>query len=444
MTAKYRYPQLASALTELQKHAVAMWYSDSDRDHGSTAYKLIASCRSKATRLVAVMYGLPNKNCLVSRGNLTSTVETSVDYEAFLADFTRIIGSRKIVYVLEPGAVSLLASQDPSSDGCAYQSAYLENLQIAIRLLSVNANAEIYVDVGHSTLGSAESSARVAEIVKKLVVAGRVKGIALDTADYRPTAELSQLCAKFQEAMGSLTYHCVVDTSRNFVSSALANSTMATSSEQCNLRSAGIGQPPTCTTGISNLDYFLWFKPPGESDGACTNDNGTSFSEDSILGGPQAGVFFDQGFVSLWNQGYFVNQLSAPKLASITPATASPIVVAVPLPPPVVVSPLVSTVVNVCATPAWSSCGDSHGSQCCPSGSYCQPWNRGFYQCMQVPAKCSQQFTNMDFVGADLFKLTGISPTDCCVRCAETFGCRGYTFVNESGASCYLKRCERS
>lgn len=360
------------------------------------------------------------------------TVKTSADYEAFLTDFTRIIGRRKIVYVLEPGAVSLLASQDPSS-GCAYQSGYLDNLQTAVRLLLANANAEIYVDVGHQTLESTESTARVADIAKTLAAAGRVKRIALNTASYHPTTELSQLCTKFQEAMGSLSYHCVIDTSRNFVSS-----TISTSSESCNLSSAGIGLAPTCTTGTSNLDYFLWFKAPGESDGAC--DGGA----DTILGDPQAGAFFDQGFVSLWNQGYFVNQLSAPKLVApfiATPATASPVVVTVQPPPtpPVVVPTLIPTMANVCATPPWSACGDSSGVQCYPSGLYCQPWNRGFYQCMQVPVKCSQQFTNTDFAGADMYKVTGISPTDCCARCTETFECKGYTFVNEDGASCYLK-----
>ncbi|RLN88779.1 hypothetical protein BBJ28_00021847, partial [Nothophytophthora sp. Chile5] len=67
---------------------------------------------------------------------------------------------------------------------------------------------------------------------------------------------------------------------------------------------AGIGKPPTSETGVSNLDYFMWIKPPGESDGECTSG---TVSGKSVTG-TSAGSFFQQGFQLLWDQGYFVSE----------------------------------------------------------------------------------------------------------------------------------------
>ncbi|GAB9465726.1 putative cbel-like protein [Globisporangium polare] len=51
-----------------------------------------------------------------------------------------------------------------------------------------------------------------------------------------------------------------------------------------------------------------------------------------------------------------------------------------------------------CATAPYASCGSNAGTTCCPSGYYCQPWNANYFQCMDVPAQCSQQFTNLDYL----------------------------------------------
>jgi len=42
----------------------------------------------------------------------------------------------------------------------------------------------------------------------------------------------------------------------------------------CNPPGAGIGMPPTASTGVSLVDAYLWIKTPGGSDGACAINGG--------------------------------------------------------------------------------------------------------------------------------------------------------------------------
>uniref|UniRef100_K3WJC8 Glycoside hydrolase n=1 Tax=Globisporangium ultimum (strain ATCC 200006 / CBS 805.95 / DAOM BR144) TaxID=431595 RepID=K3WJC8_GLOUD len=290
--AKQNYPNSAFAISELEKYTIATWYSDRNDYYMETATQLVTTC-SESTRLSLVVYGLPNKDCEAGSSQTGSIVQNSDAYTQFLSTLIGIINDRKVLYVLEPDAIGLLAKEG----GCGAHAKYQENLQIAIAMLSANPNAEIYLDVGYWTLQYPESAARVSQIVKDLAVFGRVKGITLNASNYRSNAEISQLCSSFQQTIGSDEYRCIVDTSRNFKA--------PTTTEWCNSRSAGIGHPPTSDTRFSNLDYFMWIKPPGESDGKCDTESHTA----DALPGPAPGQFFDESFQLLWNQGYFVNEL---------------------------------------------------------------------------------------------------------------------------------------
>lgn len=98
---------------------------------------------------------------------------------------------------------------------------------------------------------------------------------------------------------------------------------------------------------------------------------------------------------------------------------------------------------GTCSTPVWGMCGSAAaGATCCSSGQYCQPWNPTQYQCINTPAKCSTQFTNVDFYGEDLTTVYGIGPGECCEKCAATSGCKAYTYVNDNQpqTACYLKK----
>ncbi|KAG2906277.1 hypothetical protein PC129_g14933 [Phytophthora cactorum] len=250
---------------------------------------LVSSC-PEDSRISIVVYGLPNKDCAAKESAVGSTVKSVSDYVSFLNTLTSTIGKRKVLYILEPDAIGLLAD----TTGCGQSAGYLANLKTAIGLLSQNEDAEIYLDVGYWTLEYPTTSTAVTDIVKQLLTAGsKVKGISLNTSNYQSNSKLSTLCSSFQSAIGSTDLHCIFDTSRN-------KNGGPSSNEWCNVKTAGIGALPTDQTGMSNVDYFIWAKPPGDSDGTC--DGRTSDS----MQGPGAGVFFNELFQSLWNQGTMV------------------------------------------------------------------------------------------------------------------------------------------
>ncbi|KAE8990126.1 hypothetical protein PR003_g21909 [Phytophthora rubi] len=306
--AKSDHPELTSAIETLEKFAIASWYTDrlSSQERSDMMSGLLSQC-SEDTRLSVVVYGIPNKDCaagLSSGGSVTSTS----DYQAFLKDLTDAVGDRKVLYVVEPDALGLL-TQD---GGCGASAGYLDNLKVAVAALSANANAELYVDVGYWMLAYGDSAGKIASVMKELGSCGRVKGVTINTSNYRSTDECAGYCTNFQTAMGSSDMSCIVDTSRNYNGSP--------TSDWCNVPTAGIGKPPTSETGVSNLDYFMWIKPPGESDGECATGGGTA-----------AGSFYLEGFTSLWDQGYFVAEQGMPKIGDSSstytqaPTTTTPV-----------------------------------------------------------------------------------------------------------------------
>ncbi|KAG6609565.1 cellulose binding elicitor lectin [Phytophthora cinnamomi] len=101
-----------------------------------------------------------------------------------------------------------------------------------------------------------------------------------------------------------------------------------------------------------------------------------------------------------------------------------------------------AVVAGDCATASYGTCGsDAAGVSCCPTNQYCQPWNSAYYQCIDVPAECTEQYPDVDFYGDDLATVYGLQPGECCTRCTETSGCVAYTFVNSNPGqtACYLK-----
>lgn len=54
-------------------------------------------------------------------------------------------------------------------------------------------------------------------------------------------------------------------------------------------------------------------------------------------------------------------------------------------PAPIPSPALTPAPVSLCSIPLGDNSGNSSGSQCCPTGSYCRPWNVWHYQCIMQP-----------------------------------------------------------
>ncbi|KAG6963716.1 hypothetical protein JG688_00008039 [Phytophthora aleatoria] len=244
--AKADHPELTTAIETLENYAIASWFTDRQTaDERSTMITNMLNQCSEDTRLSIVVYG------------------------------------------------------------CGGSAGYLDNLKVAVAALSANANAELYIDIGYWILVYPDSASKVATAMKDIGTSGRVKGVTINTSNYRSNDECAGYCTNFQTAMGSTDMKCIVDTSRNYNGSP--------TSDWCNVPTAGIGKPPTSETGVSNVDYFMWIKPPGESDGECPT------------GGTSAGSFYLEGFTLLWDQGYFVSEQGMPKIGDgSTPTTYAP------------------------------------------------------------------------------------------------------------------------
>jgi cellulase/cellobiase CelA1 len=285
---------------------VSAWYTDrlSTTDRTTMLDDITSQC-SEDSRMTIAVYGIPDKDCNAGLSS-SGTVQSTSDYESFLSELTTAVGDRKVLYIVEPDAVGLLAN-----GGCGESAGYLDNLKVAVAALSANANAQLYVDVGYWLLADSTNAAEVATIINELSASGTLKGVTINTSNYRSTDECTTYCTNFQTAMGSTSMTCVIDTSRN--------ENAPSSTDWCNVAAAGIGHPPTSETGVSNIDYFMWIKPPGESDGICTD---TSYSSDSLTG-VTAGTFYEEGFVSLWDQGYFVQEQGMSTISGSTSQTSS-------------------------------------------------------------------------------------------------------------------------
>nr|AIG55947.1 secreted protein [Achlya hypogyna] len=269
---------LASAIATLKQNPIGTWINDDGSNH---VPGILSQCAGATP--VFVIYGLPNKDCSGGYSN-RGTNKNADDYRNWIQNIVTTVGSADVIYIVEPDAVGLI-----SQGTCAIDNGYEANVATAVKLLSTNANAQIYVD-----LAAWAEQPKAVSVLKALQSAGRVKGVSINTSNYHSTAEMVTLCNSYSAALGGA--HCIIDTSRNFNGSP--------QNEWCNARSAGIGAPPTSDTGNSLVDYFLWLKVPGESDGICNDGGRTS---DAMVG-PPAGQFFAKQLANLWDQGFYVVQ----------------------------------------------------------------------------------------------------------------------------------------
>jgi cellulase/cellobiase CelA1 len=284
------FPELADAIKMVQDQGVVSWYTDnSPKEYTMQLIDQLVSKCSPNDRIPIVVYGIPGKDCEAGYSNRGFN-KNMEDYKEFIKILSDKVGTRKVVYIMEPDAIGL-----SSNNGCGVNAHYPEYVQMAVNELSKNPNADIFMDVGYWTIeyNADKIAATMREIWPK--EGNGLKGIVLNTSNYQKTEKMIELCKKFGKEFGRPA-QCVIDTSRNYLGAPSSN-------EWCNTKNTGIGHPPTSQTGHETIPYYLWVKPPGESDGECTDRQ----SGDSMKG-PAAGSFFKDHFVQLWNNGFYVKE----------------------------------------------------------------------------------------------------------------------------------------
>lgn len=256
-------PARASLLDRIATRPQGHWVGDWVPTSAAAAETDRVLDAAAATRSVPVIvvYAVPQRDCgSYSAGGLSPSA-----YGPWVAELARGMAGRRSLVVLEPDALSLIDCLTAEQ-----RSTRLSLLGEARRVLEA-AGARVYVDAGHSSWHSPELTAQ------RLRAVG-ARGFALNTANYRPTADEVAFGRKVSALLGGARF--VVDTSRNGLGPYTGDEAW------CNPPGRALGAAPTGNPGLTGVDALLWVKRPGESDGTCR-------------GGPSAGTWWQDYAVGL-------------------------------------------------------------------------------------------------------------------------------------------------
>jgi len=243
-------------MTRLASVPTATWYGDWNASVKADVNTVVTAAAAQQQSPVLVAYNIPGRDCGSYSAGGASTL---TKYQEWIKEFSAGIANRPAIVILEPDA---LPQMDCLSD--ADKNARYELLRNAVATLKANAGTKVYIDAGNSSWISA------AETAKRLQLSGVATsdGFSLNVSNFHTTAANSAFGEAVSKAVGGK--HFVIDTSRNGNGS---------NGQWCNPSGRAFGTEPTSQTANSLIDYFLWIKTPGESDGACN-------------GGPSAGVWW--------------------------------------------------------------------------------------------------------------------------------------------------------
>ncbi len=238
--------------TQPQGKWVGDWTPNIEQETAS--YTKAAAAAGKTPIFVA--YNIPGRDCeQFSSGGAGSTAA----YKTWIRSFVKGVGPRNAVVILEPDALPLLLDCQQGT-----------NTKLVTNLLSFAVNefrrgapkARVYLDAGNSNWKSAADMAarlRAANVAK-------AAGFALNTSNYRTTAESRSYGNSIVQRLGSKT-RFVIDTSRNGA---------GPGNDWCNPAGRKLGATSRKVAGSNGLEMLLWVKSPGESDGDCGVGKGSS------------------------------------------------------------------------------------------------------------------------------------------------------------------------
>jgi len=238
--------------TNVASQPQARWFSNfnpSTVQQETTAF--VGAANSANQVPVISVYEITNRDC---GGASAGGAPDLNQYRTWVGNFSRGLGSRVVVIVLETDSIALQTCLDQQA--LAARNAALSTAVQTIK--SANANAKVYLDGGHSAWNPASEQAN------RLRAAGIqfADGFYTNVSNYNSTANEANYGRQIISALNSAGVtgkRQIIDTSRNG----------GAAGDWCGDDNTDrrIGRYPTLDTGDANIDGYLWVKPPGEADG---------------------------------------------------------------------------------------------------------------------------------------------------------------------------------
>jgi endoglucanase len=241
-------PADAAQLAKIAGNSQAQWMDGSTVDIFTVVNNAVTAAAAVNAAPILVAYNIPQRDC----GGLSGGGSTITDYKHWISAFANGLAGRKAVVILEPDA---LTQMDCLS--AADQATRVNLIQYALAVLKSQVNVAVYLDGGNSSWKSARDQAN--RLIRANVAGA--DGFALNVSNFQFTSSSVAYGKAVSDLIGGK--HFVIDTSRNGLGPTADN-------QWCNPAGRALGSPNTTATDDSRADAYLWIKPPGESDGACS------------------------------------------------------------------------------------------------------------------------------------------------------------------------------
>ena len=238
--------------TNIASQPAARWFANFNLATAQQEASSYIGAANAANQVPVIsIYQITNRDC---GGASAGGAPDLNQYRTWIGNFSRGLGNRLVVIVLETDSIALLTCLDQQA-----LAARNAALTYAVQTLkAANPNAKVYLDGGHSAWNSASEQAN------RLRAAGiqYADGFYTNVSNFNSTSAEANYGRQIISALNSAGVsgkRQIIDTSRNG----------GASGDWCGDDNSDrrIGRYPTLDTGDANIDGYLWVKPPGEADG---------------------------------------------------------------------------------------------------------------------------------------------------------------------------------
>ncbi|MEU1800208.1 glycoside hydrolase family 6 protein [Streptomyces sp. NPDC019937] len=230
----------------------AAWFTETNESLVEEQVRGLVGTAAAQRRLpVLVAYAIPQRDC--AQYSSGGSGDAGVAYRRWIDAFTRGVGDRPALVVLEPDALAHLSCLRKRQRAERFAA-----LAYAARTLKARApRARVYYDAGNSGWQPART------------MAGRLRhagidrygdGIAVNVSNFNATGDEVRYGLTVLRELRRPRLGVVVDTSRNGAGPTPKH-------QFCDPPGRRLGRTPTAATGIPGVDAFLWIKQPGQADG---------------------------------------------------------------------------------------------------------------------------------------------------------------------------------